>query len=60
MSDLLGERVVIVAATQGLTLSEAADFVADELTRDEPWTPLTIDNVTHVDFRPRGLSDGLA
>jgi hypothetical protein len=53
MSDLLAERVIIVAATQNLTLDEAADIVADELTRDTPWTALVVGNIVHVDFGRR-------
>lgn len=50
MSDLLAERVIIVAATQNLTLDEAADVVADELTRDTPWTAVVVGNVVYADF----------
>jgi hypothetical protein len=52
MTDPLAERVIFLAATMDVTLADAADIVADEMTRDS-LPPVTVGNVTFVDFLAR-------
>jgi hypothetical protein len=52
MSDPLAERVIYLAAMLDLTLADAADVVAYEMTQDRR-PPVTVGNVTVVDFLAR-------
>jgi hypothetical protein len=57
--DYIFEATKVVSET-GLSFDEALEIVYRANAYEERDEPETIGNVIHVDFRPRGLSDGLA